>query len=424
MLIEFSAKNFMSIKDEVRLSLVARPFADRRETHLVTARGENGIRPVPLVRSAAIYGPNASGKTNIILALSAMKATVASSFQAPDDLPMIPFAFDPECHSKPSVFEVVFILNGVRYQYGFSATSEAVVDEWLFAWPRGRVQTWFERSGERYEFGQKLRGPKDTWKKATRSDALFLSTAVTLNSEQLKPISDWFLKTLHIAQVGGWSEAFTTARCRESSQTDGVSKQDILDFLNRSDLSIKGIRVDDREFKADQIPGELPPSVREEMKKNLVGKNIPEITLVHDIGNHQDFELDIRLESHGTQRIFALAGPWLDVLKRGSIIVIDELEQGLHPALVGFLIDCFHNPALNRKDAQLVFTTHNTSILSQDSFRRDQIWFCERNRAQETRLFPLTQFHPRKKYENLERSYLSGRYGALPHLRSFDETVR
>ncbi len=304
------------------------------------------------------------------------------------------------------------------------AASEAVVDEWLFAWPRGCVQTWFERSGERYEFGQKLQGPKDTWKETTRSDALFLSTAVTLNSEQLKPISDRFLKTLHIAQVGGWSEALTTARCRESSQTDGVCKQDILDFLNRSDLSIKGIRVDDREFTADRIPGELPPSEREEMKKNLVGKKIPEITLVHDIGNHQDFELDIRLESHGTQRIFALAGPWLDVLKRGSIIVIDELEQGLHPALVGFLIDCFHNPALNRKDAQLVFTTHNTSILSQDTFRRDQIWFCERNRTQEARLFPLTRFHPREKYENLERSYLSGRYGALPHLRSFDETVR
>ena len=422
MLVEFCTKNFMSIKDEARLSLVARRSSDRRETHLVTPEQHHGITD-PLVRSTAIYGPNASGKTNLLIALSVMKTTVTSSFQAHDELPMVPFAFDPALRSKPSDFEIVLILDGIRYQYGFSATSKAVVDEWLFAWPRGRVQLWFERSEEDYEFGQKLRGPKDTWKKATRNDALFLSTAVALNSKQLKPIYDWFLENLHIGPSGEWGAGLTVGCCRPDNEAGGIHKEHIIDFLNKADLSIKDIRVNEREFTETQIPDDFPTSVREVLKREMAGKKISRVNFVHNVGDVQDFELDLSVESDGTQRFFALAGPWLDVLREGSLIAVDELEQSLHPALVRFLIECFHDPALNKNGAQLIFTTHNTSILDQDVFRRDQIWFCERNKAQETQLYPLTQFRPRKKYENLERSYLSGRYGALPYLSPFNGAI-
>ena len=422
MLVEFCTKNFMSIKDEARLSLVARPSGDRRATHLVTPRHHRGV-PVPLVRSAAVYGPNAAGKTNLLLALSAMQATVMSSFQMTNRLPMVPFAFDPALESEPSILEVVFVLDGIRYQYGFSATSSVVIDEWLFAWPRGRVQTWFERSGEQFEFGQKLLGPKHIWKKSTRPDALFLSTAVALNSKQLKPVFDWFRKSLHIVPIGEWINAFTTERCRRDSRTDGINKEHIVDFLKKSDLSISDIRVRDKEVTTEEMSDEFSHILSEKIKENLVGKKIPEVAFVHNVGENAEFELNIGVESRGTQRIFALAGPWLDVLREGSTLVVDELEQSLHPTLVRFLVGCFHNPMLNERGAQLIFTTHNTSILDQNVFRRDQIWFCERNDAQETQLFPLTQFHPRKKHENLERSYLAGRYGALPYVRSASSLV-
>lgn len=423
MLVEFSVKNYMSIKDEIRLSLVARPSPDRRDTHLTIPEVIEGVRSTPLVNSTAIYGPNAAGKTNLILALAAMQEIVLRSSQGLEELPAVPFAFDPDCQTSPTVFEVIFILDGVRYQYGFSVTSSTVIDEWLFAWPRGRVQMWFERNNGIYDFGQKLIGPKQVWEQATRSNALFLSTAVSLNSKQLKPIFDWFRKTLHIATVGGWGNGFTMARCSDDSHGEDINKHEIINFLNRSDLSIKDIRIVDEKFTTDQIPVEIPSAAREELVKDLVGKNVQRAVLTHNTGKEKDFELDLELESHGTQRIFALAGPWLDILKNGCIVVMDELEDSLHPALVRFLVDNFHNPLINRNGAQLIFTTHNTSILSQHVFRRDQIWFCERNKGQETQLFPLTQFHPRMKFENLERSYLTGRYGALPYLRQYSEAA-
>ena len=422
MIVEFSVKNFMSIKGEVRLSLVARPFPDNGDTHLFTPELAKGNRSIPLVHSAAIYGPNGAGKTNIIIAFSTMQEIIRTSTQGHDKLPVVPFAFDPECQSQPSVFEIVFILDGVRYQYGFSTTTKTIVDEWLFAWPRGRVQVWFERNNEHYEFGQKLIGPKNVWKKATRPNALFLSTAVTLNSLQLKPIFDWFLNGLKISRDGTWGKGFTTGRCCSERHENGVNKLEIIDFLNRSGFSIKDIRIVDEKFSPDQIPNDWPSAVQEQFIKDLVGKKIPRIFLVHDTGNEENYELDLGVESHGTQRMFSLAGPWRDTLKEGSTIIMDELEDSLHPALVKFLLDSFHNPSKNKMGAQLIFTTHNTSILNQDNFRRDQIWFCSRNGGQETELFPLTEFHPRKNFENLERSYLTGRYGALPYFRHFSQT--
>ena len=418
MLIEFSVANFMSIKDEVRLSLVAGPGKELRKTHVVTSSLNEGVRSIPLLRSAAVYGANAAGKTNLLRALRTMRHMVARSNQDLGELPVTPFRFDPDCEARPTTFEAMCFAEDVRYQYGFSATRDAVTREWLYAWPRGRVQLWFEREragngGDVFKFGDRLSGDKEVWRRATRPDALFLSTAVSLNSSQLRPVFDWFTGNLHVAGVGGWANVFSLEYCRDGR------KAALLEFLRTADLAISGLRVVEQEFSPETLPDDMPPAVKEDIGKKLAGAKVVNLRLRHDTKDGRPVELDLDEESDGTQKIFALAGPWLDTLEKGHVIVFDELHDHLHPSLVRFLVERFHDPSVNAKGAQLIFSTHDTSILSQDVFRRDQIWFCERNARQETGLFPLTDFRPRKGIENLERSYLAGRYGAVPHFPRF-----
>ena len=416
MLIEFSVANFRSIKDEVRLSLVAGPGKELRETHVMTPELNEGVRSIPLLRSAAVYGANAAGKTNLLQALQAMRHMVARSSRDLGELPVTPFRFDSDNEARPTTFEVMCFAGGVRYQYGFSANRTAVTREWLYAWPRGRTQLWFERHGARtedgsFKFGDRLSGDREVWRRATRPDALFLSTAVALNSVQLRPVFDWFTGNLHVAGVGGWANVFSLEYCRDDR------KAGLLEFLRTADLAISGLRVVEQEFSPEMIPDDMPPALKEEMKKKLSGARMVDLRLRHDTADGQPVELELDEESDGTQKVFALAGPWLDTLENGHVIIFDELHDNLHPSLVRFLVERFHDPNVNAKGAQLVFSTHDTSILNQDVFRRDQIWFCERNARQETELFPLSDFRPRKGVENLERSYLSGRYGAVPHFR-------
>ena len=332
------------------------------------------------------------------------------------ELPVTPFRFDPDCEARPTTFEVMCFAGGVRYQYGFSATGRAVVKEWLYAWPRGRVQVWFERDGtetgeDGFRFGDKLSGDKEVWRRATRPDALFLSTAVSLNSVRLRPFSTGSPRTFMSPWVGGWVNDLSMECCGDDR------KNRIIEFLRATDLAISDLRIIEKDFSPDMISRDMPSMLEERMKKDFSEFKLEELRLSHDTTNGPPVELDLNEESDGTQKVFALSGPWLDTFDNGHVIVFDELHDNLHPALVRFLVERFHDPRLNTKGAQLVISTHDTSILTQDVFRRDQIWFCERNARQETRLFPLTDFRPRKGIENLERSYLAGRYGALPYVR-------
>lgn len=409
MLIEFSVENFRSIRHEARLSLVAGPAKERSETHLVVpSLKKKGGTPRPLVRSAAIYGANAAGKSNLLRALAVMQGMVLNSSRDAGPIPVTPFLFDSTSREEPTTFEVVFVAGGVRYQYGFSANTESVKEEWLYAWPSGRVQHWIQRSHGTWKLGDRLTGDREVWRRATRPDALYLSTAASLNSEQLKPVFDWFRETLHI--VNHWHPVFSLNLLREEG------KSGIVRFLQEADLAISDLRMVGKEFRPDMLPDEIPGKMREQIISEFVGEKIPELWLNHDTGRDNAHELNFDDESDGTRKVFALAGPWLDTLRNGHVLVVDELHDNLHPAIVRFLVQRFHNPEVNAGNAQLVFSTHDTSILSQDIFRRDQIWFCERNRLQETELFPLTDFAPRKGVENLERAYLAGRYGALPYI--------
>ena len=417
MLIDFSVSNYKSIRDVATLSLVADSGSEHRDTNVFEAALAGGSRSVPLLTAAAIYGANAAGKTNLVRALAAMGVVVTQSSRGLEELPLVPFLFDAATRDEPTTLEVTIVADGVRYQYGFAATKTKVVREWLYAWPKGRVQRWFDRDEEAYRFGDKLTGDREVWRRATRPDALFLSTAVRLNSDRLRPVFDWFARRLRVGGIDGWFATFS-AKCCEDER-----KQGILRFMRSADLAVSDVTVHKEDFDPEMLPEEMPAPLRETLKEDLKGTEVASVRLMHETPNGLGTELDLEDESDGTQKMFMLAGPWLDALEHGYVVVLDELHANLHPHLVRFLVNRFHDPSANRKGAQLVFSTHETSILSQDVFRRDQIWFCERDEDQATTVVALNEFRPRKGVVNLERAYLSGRYGAVPFVPTMPVAV-
>lgn len=418
MLIEMSVANFRSFKGSQTFSLVKGKGDELEATNAFKVEAANDYE---LLRSAAIYGPNASGKSNFLLALKTMKHIVvesAAAHQRGDLLPVSPFRLSPETRIEPSEFEVTFLVDSVRYQYGFTATAEQVFEEWLLAYPKGRAQRWFSRQWNRenhrfdWELGNNLLGEKQLWQKSTRDNALFLSTAVQLNSEQLQPVFDWFKNTIRLSNVGGWLPTFSASLCERGE------KSKVMEFLHAADLHIDDVLVETKPFDPKDLPAEMPDALRSVVIGEMRNKKTLEIKTVHKGIDGNPVIFDFEDESDGTKKLFAFAGPWIDALENGYVLFIDELHDNLHPRLVRFLVELFHNSDTNPKNAQLIFTTHETSILNQDVFRRDQIWFCEKDKRQATDLYPLTDFSPRKGRENLEMAYLSGRYGALPFVKN------
>jgi AAA15 family ATPase/GTPase len=421
MFIEFTVKNYRSIKDEQVLSMVK---AKGNELEKSNSFSPNVTSSVQLLRSSVIYGPNAAGKSNVIRALMEMDNIVchsASKNQEGDLISVTPFLFNETTSKEPTEFEMVFISEGIRYQYGFSTTKTKVFEEWLIAYPKGRPQKWFSRAfnnktdAYEYKFSDNLLGQRSVWQNSTRSNALLLSTAVQLNSEQLKPVFNWFKEKLRPTNIDGWGPGYTASLCEKKE-----SKEEILKFLKAADFDIHDISIETEKFDPSILPDELPEAVKDKIINDMKGKDVIDIKTLHKTDTGTLVPLDFEDESDGTKKFFSFAGPWIDILKNGYILVVDELHDSLHPKMVKYLVELFHSEKTNPNNAQLIFTTHETSILSQEVFRRDQIWFCEKDSAQATTLYPLSDFSPRKDKENIELGYLSGRYGALPFIRPFN----
>ena len=341
----------------------------------------------------------------------------AKESQEGEKIDATPFMFSRQSSSNPSEFEVMFIQDDIRYQYGFGVNSERVTGEWLFDYPEGRAQRWFERNyipeakKDIWYFGPKFTGLRKGWQEATRSNALFLSTAIQLNNEQLKPVFNWFDRKLRVINQGEISSLFSAAECEKEER-----KKRILQFMNVADLSITNISLEKKEFSMDDLPTDIPQSLKEEIARDLKGEKLTQVLFMHPSSdNGEDASLKFHEESAGTQKLFALAGPWLDVMDNGFVLFVDELDTSLHPIMVRFLLNLFHNLEVNRHKAQLVFTTHDTTVLDQTFIRRDQVWFVEKDDRNSTRLYPLSDYKPRKG-EALQKGYLYGRYGALPFL--------
>ena len=421
MLIEFSTTNFRSYRERQTLSMVRGKLKDddKLDTHSFPFPDKANMA---LLRCAAIYGANASGKSNLIRALRTMKRVVVQSagWQRGKELPMEPYLLSTETTREPCEFEASFYVNGVRFQYGFSATSERVMEEWLYAYPSGRAQSWIERAwdegSQSYQWGrmEALKGQKKLWKDSTRDNALLLSTAVQLNCEQLQPVFDWFENTLKIVGINGFNPGFSIKSCEKV-----VRKQEIVGFLKSADLNITDIKVEPKKISVSDLPDDMPGDMKQSIIQQSEAKGFVDIQIIHEGENGASVALPLQHESDGTRKLFAYAGPWLDVLREGSVLFIDELHDNLHPLIVRMLVGLFHNNQTNPKNAQLMFTTHETSILSQEVFRRDQVWFASQEGTQGTHLTPLSDFKVRKGAEDIERYYLDGRYGAVPYLPDF-----
>ncbi len=417
MLIEFSVSNFLSFRERVTLSLVKGKGKELEESNTISV--DAPFTP-ELLRGAVVFGANSAGKSNLIKALIAMQAIVLNSAkegQSGEPLEVTPFLFDDDSSQNPTEFEIAFVVDAIRYQYGFTATQERIVEEWLYAYPKGRPQRWIERifdaKDNKYVWGSmdKLTGKKQVWQDATRPNALFFSAAVQLNNQQLMPLYEWFSDFLRVVGIGSWDPGFTMSLCDQKG-----SRKKVKDFLKAADLNISDIEIQKKLFSSTDLPKELSDTVRQKLLKKLEGESIARVKTVHFTESGRKVLLDLDDESDGTQKIFALAGPWLDSLEHGYTLLIDELHDNLHPMMVRFLVQLFSDPATNPNNAQLIFTTHDATLLDQSLFRRDQVWFCEKDKAQATTLYPLTDFNPRAKVENLERGYLAGRYGALPYI--------
>ncbi len=365
-----------------------------------------GISGLPqLVRTAVLYGANASGKSNLIAALALMKSMVATSavsIREGQSLNISPFRFDPKTVAEPTEFEITFIENSIRYQYGFEINTTRVTREWLFASVKRKPQRWFERKYDSkknkdiWDFGTHLSGGKQRklWSESTRGNALFLSTAVNLNSEQLCPIFNWFVNKLIIIESNAFPHPFYTMECIKNE----LNKPKIIEFLQAADLGITDVQIKMQKGQQVQVRLESGTAAIENRQET----EIPSASFFHQNKSKNPVSLTFEEESHGTQKLFAYAGPILDVLQDGKILIVDELDSSLHQKMVRFLISLIQNASLNKNNGQLFFTTHSTSLLDTELFRRDQIWFIEKDQEQASHLYPLTDFSPRKG-EALER---------------------
>ncbi len=424
MLIEFRIQNFRSLRDEQVLSLVAAKDNSLNETNTLAI----GLKAIPRVLpSAVLYGANAHGKSNVIKALQYMRGVVLESatvIQPGQTYAIQTFRLDPVSEKEPTTFEITFVLNNVRYQYGFSMTPKRIVNEYLLVYKAFKPQKWFERiydadkDRDIYDFGTGLKGPKTLWERATRPNALFLSMAVQLNSESLVPIFNWFAQ--HLVIFNERSPLSMPGSIQLLKQSEQITfKKKICDFLLAADISIS-----DFEVVTDKVAGHKVHFDLIAGKTDVRNEEIEENRLRFTHSTSQGKAIfDFEDESSGTRTLVLLAAPLLDILDRGLTLVIDELDTSLHTLLVRELIRQFHRPEINTQGAQLIFTTHDTSLLDvPDLFRRDQIWFVEKDNDQASTLVALAEFSPRKN-EVLGKGYLIGRYGGIPFLQYHSEEI-
>ncbi|MBS9384264.1 MAG: ATP-binding protein [Dolichospermum sp. BR01] len=434
MLVEFSVENYRSIQEKQTLSMVAAEDETMLDSNTFPVPNNDDLR---LVTSAAIYGPNASGKSNLFKAIQVLKNLViksASRMQIGDKLPVEPFKLNSETAKKPSSFEVIFILDDIRYEYGVSLNRERVFEEWLIAYRNEVQENWFSREylpdnpkfqpneGYKWSFGKGLKGEKKRIQRFVRSNSLFISHAAQNNHPQLTEVFDFFeyeINMISLTEVQLREFDFTIKMCEE----DNNFREQIVNLLSEADIGISDIR-----FESEPMDDNIKLVVQNLFSKEFEGRknannlleidNVKKVITIHKMNDsNSKIELEMSDESAGTKRLFNIAGYLLFVLECGEVLIIDELDRSLHPVLSKALIKMFNNPEINKNNAQLIFTTHDTTLLDDETFRPDQIWFTEKDNSM-TKLYSLFDFRPREN-ESLQKSYLLGRYGAIPFINGF-----
>lgn len=417
MLVQFTVENFLSIRDKVYLSL--EPSKDSEHPENLITKGD-----YKAVNSVAIYGANASGKSSLFKAITVALIMIRNSnnVQVTDKLPMTPFKFDFESRNKPTPFEFTFIAkDGRKYIYGFSATTEKVVEEYLYCYNTSKPTLLFDlNENEKPKFNRAYKVKLEAAYQMNTANKLFLATATTWNVECTKSPFEWLAESIDtftdVMELGG--VAFEKYRTDENRKYIEFTKN----LLKQADINISSIEVDAKEVMGGPalpfqivVQGKIiPPNEGKHYDVEITTG----YTVVDENGEKTEFSLTLQEESIGTQLLFFYGSLLKDAFEKGKTIVLDEIDKSMHPSLVKFIMNLFRDPDVNKNGAQLIVTTHETGILSLEMFRRDQIYFTEKDsKSGVTDLYSLDEFSVRKT-ENIEKGYLMGRYGAIPFLQA------
>lgn len=407
MLLEFSCSNHKSIRGQITFSALA--GKDTLNEELLVPF--NSMR---VLRSAIIYGANGSGKSNFIDAISFVKNLVMKSInlQPGDAIRQLPHKL--ESLSTDSTYRVQFVISDVRYVFGFTLNNLLVKEEYLFYYPNGRETKIYERTGEEFVSGSQFKNSFKLCKDALKPNRLLLSCAANFSSvEQIETVFSFFRDDLVIYSSKETDDNWMDYSLHQIYSNPKL-KARVIKLMQGFGMGIKDINVKIEEQKLPLDEGVLPNFLSDDFKKHLIQQNFSRVSakVVYDM-----FETDlIHEESTGVQKLFAFLCPFIDIIVHGKVLICDELESSLHESLVHGLIELFMSKDIISQ-AQLFFTTHDTSLLDLDLFRRDQIWFTEQNTAdRSTELFSLAEIKNVRKDEKFGRGYISGRYGAIPML--------
>ena len=413
MLVQFSVENFMSINEKVVFSMLASADKEIPE-NLVECKNEKYLK------SAVIYGANASGKTNLLKAINAVIIMMRNSnnMQPGMKLPISPFKFNEKNINKPTSFEFIMVIDNIKYAYGFSADQNRIYEEYLYYYPNGRETEIFERTEvNKYHYTITERKLRDIENK-NMENKFFLATATTWNYEKTKPVYDFITNGINV--LFDYEPLKAISLEQYYNDKSGELRNFSLHVLNEAEMNINGYNISNVEISEEQL-SMIPPELRPFISRST--KNFSVITshnIIDDKGNERNISLDLTEESLGTQNMFILNPILLHVLKKGKILIVDELDRSLHPFLVKYIVKLFNSKEHNKNGAQLIFNTHDTNLLSLNLFRRDQIWFTEKDyKKGATDLYPLDDF-PVRKTENIQKGYLNGRYGAIPFIAMGD----
>ncbi len=415
MLIEFSVGNYRSFKDTVTFSMVTADIAVENQE-----LNQNNTIPIDeeltLLKSAAIYGANSSGKSNFIKALAFMKWFMINSSketQSTDEIEVENFALSTETENKPSFFELVFLIENVKYKYGFKATKEKIISEWLYYVPKKKEFKLFTRTQEKISSNKRY--SEIELEKITRTNALFLSVSAQFNVKIAEKILQWLTHNLNI--VSGLNDANLF---NYTLQSLSINKLEIIKLFKKLDLAITDLKIEETNITFDSLPEKIPLELKKLILKNSQGKATSIQTLHKKYNEKGEFVSETLFdlqeqESEGTQKVFAISGALIDTLNQGKILIFDEFDARLHPLISRAILQLFNSLENNLKNAQLIFTTHDTNLLDSKLFRRDQIWFTEKNRYGSTDLYSLVEYKIAND-ASFESDYIKGKYGAIPYI--------
>jgi len=402
MIINFSIENYLSIKDKIVFNLEA-SGGNKLTKNLIKLNDKR------LVKNVAIYGANASGKSNLIKGLFFMWKMITNShnFNVGDKIPRVPFKLDTTSQKNPSRFEINLIQEGIRYKYGFSCDEESFIEEYLYYWPKGKEALIFKRNKDKFVFKTQSSKQK-LFSKQTLPNVLYLSRATQLGFEKTKPVYQFFTENLVININHPIWHDYTVNSIYKSVKL----KDKIIEVLQRTDFGgINDVSIQKEKGKVKEIKFDLQGVSQRDLENEIL-----DIKFIHKVKG-KEVSLNLAEESLGTQKTFSMLGPLFDILDKGKVAVIDEIDSSLHPKIALFLIQLFSSRH-NKRNAQLIFTTHNTSLLRNELFRKDQFYFCEKEPNKSTIITSLRDYDLRQDAD-FERAYMQGRLGANPFI---DET--